>query len=833
MGLPDLIGGALDLLDPPTNPYLHDPAGWIADRLGEHLWSKQRQVAESVRDHRYTAVQSCHDAGKSFIASRLAAWWLDVHPPGEAFVVTTAPTFPQVRAILWREIGKAHRKADLPGRVNQTEWHIGGEIVAYGRKPADYDQAAFQGIHARYVLVIVDEACGVPKSLFDAVDALVTNEDCRVLAIGNPDDPAAHFQTVCQPSSGWNVIHIDGLQTPNFTGEPVPDSLRPLLLSRTWVEERKQRWGEGSALYTAKVRGLFPEDAEESVIPLSWVRAAQRRHLDGSPAEGDPDRVGVDVARGGGDLSAIAVRHGRRIEQVVTLNRDDTTVLVGDVIRHARGAEAVVDVIGVGSGPYDQLRSQGHRAVPFNASQATGKKDRAGELGFVNCVTGDTRVTPIGRPLRIYRARHDGPLYRVKMASGDEFTVTPNHQVLTPRGWVAAQTLDVGDQLLDTLAGQRNQVGQPQVGDVPPTISEVYRAVTEPGSSERVHVGRAERVDGAVVNFHGDRPTGEVEVVTIDRDLLPVDPAGREHGLDPDLIRPLGGQGSGSCDRGLAETVGLHRSERRGLDGLVPRRAAADSATLLGATTGSKEPVGLHVGTRRDALVTEDAQDGPLGDPELPRQRGSRRAGDVAGRDLFGVDVERVGDLHGFGLAPWCDAVFGKDAPQGVPVSPEVLAERVQRLAGPVPADEVVSVDVVPPARHERPFVYTLETSTGAYRTNSVAHRNCRSAAWWGLRELLEDGDIDLPDDDDLAAELAAPRWQVTASGKVKVESKDEIRKRLGRSTDKADAVIQAFWTPEPNLAESHEVVSLGRATGHRAGRTHARRRPDPRDRRR
>jgi hypothetical protein len=50
--------------------------------------------------------------------------------------------------------------------------------VAYGRKPADYDPAAFQGIHARYVLVIIDEADGVPKSIFDAVDALATKHRC-------------------------------------------------------------------------------------------------------------------------------------------------------------------------------------------------------------------------------------------------------------------------------------------------------------------------------------------------------------------------------------------------------------------------------------------------------------------------------------------------------------------------------------------------------------------------------------------------------------------------------------------------------------------------------
>jgi hypothetical protein len=85
-----------------------------------------------------------------------------VPPPGEAFVVTTAPTTAQVEAILWRYIGAAHRRAELPGRVTlDAKWHIGQQLVGDCRKPADYDQAAFQGIHARYVLVIIDEADGV------------------------------------------------------------------------------------------------------------------------------------------------------------------------------------------------------------------------------------------------------------------------------------------------------------------------------------------------------------------------------------------------------------------------------------------------------------------------------------------------------------------------------------------------------------------------------------------------------------------------------------------------------------------------------------------------
>jgi hypothetical protein len=196
----------------PVSPHLANPVGWVEGRLGEFLWRKQREIAASVRDNRRTAVKSCHNAGKSFLASRIATWWLDAHPPGEAIVVSTAPTYKQVHAILWEEIRGAARKAagrgdPLPGRVLQSdEWKLGdGTLIGFGRKPADTDEHGFQGIHRRYVLVILDEACGIPTQLWTAVEAITTNADCRILAIGNPDDPSTEFANVCKPGSGWSV----------------------------------------------------------------------------------------------------------------------------------------------------------------------------------------------------------------------------------------------------------------------------------------------------------------------------------------------------------------------------------------------------------------------------------------------------------------------------------------------------------------------------------------------------------------------------------------------------------------------------------------------------
>jgi hypothetical protein len=116
-------------------------------------------------------------------------------------------------------------------------------------------------IHALNPLILVDEACGVPKSIFDAVDALATNSNARVLAIGNPDDPSSHFAQICKPGSGWHVITVAAFDTPASTGEEVPDELSPLLVSPEWVEERKLRWGVTSPIYQSKVLGEFPDQA--------------------------------------------------------------------------------------------------------------------------------------------------------------------------------------------------------------------------------------------------------------------------------------------------------------------------------------------------------------------------------------------------------------------------------------------------------------------------------------------------------------------------------------------------------------------------------------------
>lgn len=340
-----------------------DPEGFVTEGLGEFVWSKQRDICRALIEHDRVAVKSCHEIGKSFVAARAVAWFLACHPPGDAFVVTSAPSWQQVRAVLWREINRAHTKGKLPGRCNQTEWWLGNEMVAFGRKPDDQDMTAFQGLHQKHLMVVLDEACGVPPALWNAAETLVANEGGKILAIGNPDDPNTEFGAICRPGGGYHVITVSAFDTPNFTGEDVPDYLRALLIHPKWVEERKKRWGESSPLYVAKVLGEFPDVSDDSLLSPRHVQAAVDRQL----AAVGPSELGVDVARSlGGNESVVYHRRGPVARLKLAIRTRDITVLHDHVVRIARecGASRIkVDDPGVGGGLVDMLNKSAREGL--------------------------------------------------------------------------------------------------------------------------------------------------------------------------------------------------------------------------------------------------------------------------------------------------------------------------------------------------------------------------------------------------------------------------------------------------------------------------------------
>ena len=261
------------------------------------------------------------------------------------------------------------------------EWWIGDELVGVGRKPADLTDpetaaTSLQGIHAEHLLCILDESAGLAPWVWDAVDSLASNAGARVVALGNPTIRESHFYEVCQPGSGWHRIKISAFDSPNLTGEPVPESVARNLVSREWVEERKRRWGESSPMYRSRVLADFPEADDDSLIEPAWVEAAQSREL--QPTR--PADFACDVARSGSDETVIYANRGGRVRLRHRAQGQDTMATSGKLaallVGEGDGASAVVDVIGVGAGVFDRTREQSLPVSAFNSAERADQPDR-------------------------------------------------------------------------------------------------------------------------------------------------------------------------------------------------------------------------------------------------------------------------------------------------------------------------------------------------------------------------------------------------------------------------------------------------------------------------
>lgn len=356
-----------------------DPVVWAKRTLNIDLWSKQREILRLLEVVPKLAVPSCHDAGKSFIASLATARWLAKWPPGTARVVTTAPTNTQVRAILWNEINALHARSEgrLPGRVNQTEWWIGAWQAGLGRKPSDYAPETFQGLHAEHILIILDEAGAIPNELWTGVDTLATNAGATILAIGNPDDPQAEFKDVCQgaPENGWAVVRIPAWETPNLSGEPVTPKLRNVLLTKEWVEDKRTKWGEDDPRWSSKVAAEFPEESGMTVVRLADVQLAQRGE-DLATGTRWPAQIqlGVDIAASDeGDRTIVRERRGNVIGRrwsVQSSEPEDISDLIVEAIDESGATLVHVDATGVGFGFLGDIRRRrpGIAVLPFVAA---------------------------------------------------------------------------------------------------------------------------------------------------------------------------------------------------------------------------------------------------------------------------------------------------------------------------------------------------------------------------------------------------------------------------------------------------------------------------------
>ena len=370
---------------------LQDPEYFTQRILNKHLWSIQSEVIKSVRDYPRTAVRSCHGIGKTFTAAMCILWFLYTHE--KSIVLSTAPTWRQVEKLIWKEIRSAYRESVVPlgGSLSPKtpELHlIYDEWYAAGLSTNEPDR--FQGFHEEYILCVVDEAAGVNIEIFEAIEGILTSSGARLLLIGNPTSIGTPFYDAFT-KPGYNTFHISAFDTPNFTITGItPEDIAnntwkskakevpyPRLITPQWVFDRYKMWGENSAPYQVRVMGNFPQQGEDTLIPLSWIELAIQRWEE--MPEGDFRQLGVDVAAYGSDKTVIADRRGFKVMPLDVYSQKSTRETAGFVVSKARevGTGKIrVDEIGIGRGVVDSLEEEGFENVGVNVAEKSSDTER-------------------------------------------------------------------------------------------------------------------------------------------------------------------------------------------------------------------------------------------------------------------------------------------------------------------------------------------------------------------------------------------------------------------------------------------------------------------------
>jgi len=375
-------------------PIIPDPVRFTRRILHRDVWRTQAKLLRSVATSRRTAAKACHSSGKSFTAACAVLWWLVRYPKG--IVITTAPTWTQVKKVLWGEIHSALQGAPLLRlltrgmEVNQTELKLGPHNYPIGL--STNEGVNFQGYHGQ-ILIVMDEAPGVRPDIWEAIEGIRAGGDVRILALGNPVIASGPFYDAFHAQRAtWNTVTISAFDTPNLAGldlealgalpdEALDDNPRPYLTTRRWVREKHIEWGESSPLWQSRVLGQFPTESDGQLLSLAWIEACtQREQVECR----DIPEAGVDVAGPGEDETVVRVRQGQNLlggdQWTEPDPRGKLAAYLGEVKRQKGALRVKVDSIGIGYYMARHLADVGFDVTDVNVGEAAFDKERYANL---------------------------------------------------------------------------------------------------------------------------------------------------------------------------------------------------------------------------------------------------------------------------------------------------------------------------------------------------------------------------------------------------------------------------------------------------------------------
>ena len=349
-------------------PLADYPHRFATSILGVTLWKKQVEILEAMTKHRRIAVRSGHSVGKTTTAAIAALWWLYAK---KGIVVTTAPTKSHVEDVLWREINMRaiNSIVPLPGETQLATRRI--DATWYAAGITTNTPGAFQGRHHPRLLVIIDEAAGVPEDIHTEISTLATGDENCILMIGNPTSTGGTFYEAFNSPGPWHRIHMSCLDHPNVKSD------REIIkgaVTKTWVTEREQVWGKNHPFWYSRVLGEFPAISTRGVIPYMWVQRARdpeqwAKALKEAEDQHIPRVAGLDVARYGENVCVLVVRRGDVIEHIESwhhTNLMETSGIAMKAIKDWDLKSLVVDASGIGAGVADRLQELQAPVLAYN-----------------------------------------------------------------------------------------------------------------------------------------------------------------------------------------------------------------------------------------------------------------------------------------------------------------------------------------------------------------------------------------------------------------------------------------------------------------------------------
>lgn len=370
----------------PDNAYLEfleryeqDPVLFVREVFGAEPDDWQIELLTAIaKQERRIAVRSGHGVGKSTVLAWAIIW--HILTKAEQKTLATAPTSTQLFDALASETKSwiARLPDPLKNLLHVTEDRIelisapADSFVSFATSRAEKPEA-LAGKHSPNMLLIGDEASGIPEEVFETAIGSMSGHEATMLLTGNPVRGSGYFYDCFHDNKHmWHTIHVNGEKCAR--------------VSKDFIAQVEQTYGRESNQYRVRVLGEFPKADDNTIIPRELVEAAYERDV-------LPTAVlpiwGVDVARGAADSSALAKRQGNvLLEPVRRISHGfDLMPLVGQIkfewdntLPNRRPSHICVDSIGLGAGVADRLRELGLPAVAVNVSESTAMKEHYGNL---------------------------------------------------------------------------------------------------------------------------------------------------------------------------------------------------------------------------------------------------------------------------------------------------------------------------------------------------------------------------------------------------------------------------------------------------------------------